>query len=170
MQCVYYTGVKLRFFTLLLLTVFIASCDRGSKPRVAPDFTVRDSDRTVALKDLKGKPIVLNFWASYCVPCIQEMPSLMQLQKRMGPKITVLAISVDFDGDAYHKFLRKHNIDFLTVWDPEKKTSDLYGTVLFPETYIIDAAGRIRRKIISNANFMDPDLLDFLSRLSESNT
>jgi cytochrome c biogenesis protein CcmG/thiol:disulfide interchange protein DsbE len=169
MEWVYYTGVKLSIVALLLLAILIGGCDRGSKPRLigdpAPDFTVRDSDRTVALHDLKGKPVVLNFWASYCIPCIQEMPSLTQLQRRMGSNITILAVSVDEDSNAYHKFLRDHQIDLLTVWDPAKKSSDLYGTVLFPETYIIDASGRVRRKIVGREDFTSPDIVDYLKQL-----
>ena len=131
----------------------------------APDFTVRDSERTVSLHDLKGKPIVLNFWASYCAPCIKEMPSLTELQEQMGPKITVLAVSVDEEEAKYHKFLKDHNIHLLTVWDSRKKSMELYGTVLIPETYIIDAAGRVRRKLVSNADFTNPELIEYLNKL-----
>ncbi|HEV3038057.1 MAG TPA: TlpA disulfide reductase family protein [Candidatus Angelobacter sp.] len=169
MEWVYYTGVKLSFAALIVLSILVVGCDRGSKPRLigdpAPDFTVKDSDRTVSLHDLKGKPILLNFWASYCVPCIQEMPSLTQLQRQMGRNLTILAVSVDEDQEAYHKFLRDHQIDLLTVWDPAKKTPELYGTVQFPETYIIDAAGRVRRKIVSAADFTSPEIVNYLNHL-----
>lgn len=109
--------------------------------------------------------MVLNFWASYCVPCIKEMPSLVELQQEMGSKITVLAVSVDEDAAKYHKFLRDHNINLLTVWDPEKKSSDLYGTVQFPETYIIDAAGRVRRKMWNAVEFTSPAVIEYLNKL-----
>ena len=91
----------------------------------APDFTVQDSDRTVALHDLHGKVIVLNFWTSWCEPCIVEMPSLMQLQKQMAPKVIVVGISTDEDDRAYHNFLRRYNIDFLTVRDPDRNLVEL---------------------------------------------
>ena len=73
------------------------------------------------------------------------MPSLTRLQQQMGSKITVLAVSVDEEEAKYHKFLKDHDIHLLTVWDSQKKSMELYGTVLLPETYIIDAAGRVRR-------------------------
>jgi len=126
---------------------------------------VRDSQRTVSLHDLKGKPIILNFWASYCLPCIKEMPSLAQLQQDMGSKITVLAVSVDEEEAAYHKFLRDHKINLLTVWDPQKKSSELYGTVMYPETYVIDSAGRVRRKIVGQENFTSSGFVDYLNSL-----
>jgi cytochrome c biogenesis protein CcmG/thiol:disulfide interchange protein DsbE len=169
MEWVYYTGVKLSFAALIVVSVLVAGCDRGSKPRLigdpAPDFTVQDSDRKVSLHDLKGKPILLNFWASYCVPCIREMPSLTQLQRRMGRNLTILAVSVDEDPDAYHKFLRDHQIELLTVWDPAKKSPALYGTQMFPETYIIDASGTVRRKVVGQEDFNSPEMVNYLNHL-----
>lgn len=161
--------MRLAFAAILVSMMLLSACNTEPHPRLigspAPDFTIKDSDRTVSLHDLKGKPVVLNFWASYCVPCIEEMPSLVELQREMGSKITVLAVSVDEDQAKYHKFLRDHNINLLTVWDPEKKSSDLYGTVQFPETYIIDAAGRVRRKMWNTVDFTRPDVIEYLNKL-----
>ena len=75
----------------------------------APDFTVTDSEHTVSLHDYRGKIVVLNFWSAHCAPCIAEMPSLVQLQKRMGDKITVLGVAVDTENDDYHAFLRNQS-------------------------------------------------------------
>ncbi|HEX4604025.1 MAG TPA: TlpA disulfide reductase family protein, partial [Candidatus Angelobacter sp.] len=81
----------------VLLAIALAGftgCNDQPKLRMigstAPDFTVKDSDRTVSLHDYRGKIVVLNFWSAHCAPCIAEMPSLVQLQKRMGDKITVV--------------------------------------------------------------------------------
>lgn len=158
------------FPALLCFALLLGACNSGPRPRLiggpAPDFTLKDSDRSVALHDLKGKPVVLNFWASYCAPCIKEMPSLVQLQQEMGPKITVLAVSVDDDERKYHKFLLDHNItNLLTVMDPQKKSPDLYGTVQYPETYIIDASGTVRRKLWNAVDFTSPDIVEYLSKM-----
>lgn len=163
-------GVRtLALITLIPLSLLFTGCSTTPHPRLigspAPDFTVKDSDRTVSLHDFKGKPVVLNFWFSSCPPCIVEMPSLTRLQQQMGSKITVLAVSVDEDEAKYHKFLRDHNINLLTVWDPGKKSSDLYGTVQFPETYIIDAAGRVRRKMWNSVDFTGRDVIEYLNQL-----
>jgi peroxiredoxin len=93
------------------------------------------------------------------------MPSLTQLQRRMGANLTILAVSVDEDQNAYHKFLRDHQIDLLTVWDRAKKTPELYGTVQFPETYIIDSSGIVRRKIVNAADFTSPEIVNYLNHL-----
>ncbi|HET8826321.1 MAG TPA: TlpA disulfide reductase family protein [Terriglobales bacterium] len=171
----------MRFQTLALLLLLIVSataCYHGSKPsaidRPAPDFKVQDSDRTVSLDQFKGKVVVLNFWASWCPPCVEELPSLMQMQTDLKNKgVVVLGISVDADGGDYEKFLKDHNVNFLTVRDPGRQTktevfaevSAKYGTYVFPETYIIDRNGVLRRKLIGAVNFTQPEMLEYLSRL-----
>jgi cytochrome c biogenesis protein CcmG, thiol:disulfide interchange protein DsbE len=157
---------------VLLATLILLStgCYRGSRPTrigaAAPDFTVQDADRKVALADLRGKVVVLNFWATWCAPCVEEMPSLVQLQQRFKDKgVTVVGISIDADGDAYHKFLKDYKIDFLTVRDPDQKTSNLYGSFKWPETYIIDRNGVVRRKFIGAVEWSQPEIVDFLSKL-----
>jgi cytochrome c biogenesis protein CcmG, thiol:disulfide interchange protein DsbE len=131
----------------------------------APDFTVKDSDRTVALRDFRGKIVVLNFWAAHCEPCVEEMPSLGQLQRRMGSKIVVLGVGVDTTEKDYHSFLREHNIDFLTVRDADKSTYLLYGATGYPETTIIDSAGTVRRKFVGPINWTNPEIVEYLNRL-----
>jgi cytochrome c biogenesis protein CcmG, thiol:disulfide interchange protein DsbE len=168
-------------FGLLLTLVFVSTaCYQGSKPsgidRPAPEFTVRDSDRTVSLNQFRGKIVVLNFWASWCPPCVDELPSLMQLQTALQDKgVVVLGVSVDAEAADYQKFLKDHNVNFLTVRDPgeQNKTntgvvapvSSKYGTYRFPETYIIDRNGVLRRKLIGAANFTQPEIIEYLSRL-----
>jgi len=154
---------------LLLATALIAGCDRGSKPTLvgspAPDFTVEDADRKVSLHDLKGKIVVLNFWATWCPPCTEEMPSLVKMQKQMKNNVVVLAVSVDDDERSYHNFLKKNNVDLLTVRDPQQKSNELYGTIKFPETYIIDQSGILRRKFIGAVDWTRPDVIEYLNKL-----
>ena len=152
----------------MALLAFVG-CNTGPSPRMigdkAMDFTVRDSDRTVSLHDYRGKLVILNFWATWCVPCVEEMPSLVRLQKEMGPKVTVLAVSIDEDEAAYHRFLRQYNVDLLTVRDPAQKASEVYGTTGWPETFIIDSSGTIRRKFAGPANWTSPEIVDYLNKL-----
>ena len=131
----------------------------------APDFTVQDTDRKVSLHDYRGKIVVLNFWSAHCAPCIAEMPSLVQLQKRMGDKITVVGVAVDTENDEYHAFLRKHGIDFLTVLDSAKSSYNLYGATGYPETTIIDRNGRVLRKFVFAVNWTSPEIVDYLQKL-----
>ena len=160
-----------RGFRLWLLGVLfvLAACNRGSQPalvnQIAPDFTVKDSDRTVALRDFHGKVIVLNFWATWCPPCIEEMPSLTAMQARLRDRVNVVAVSVDEDVEAYNRFLRDNNIQLLTVRDPQRKSNHLYGTDKFPETYIIDRSGILRRKFIGPVEWTSPEIIEYLNKL-----
>src|SRR5579862_6421773 len=106
----------------------LAACYSGTRPprigTAAPNFTVQDSDRKLTLSDYHGKTVVLNFWATWCPPCVEEMPSLIQMQQRMKDKgVVVLAVSLDEDESAYHKFLRDHGVNVITVRDPAMKSS-----------------------------------------------
>ena len=153
-----------------LLIVLLAGCYSGSRPphigSNAPDFTVQDSDRKITLSELRGKVVVLNFWATWCAPCIEELPSLVNLQQKMSNKgITVLAVSVDQDESLYRRFVQDHNVNLLTVRDANQKSNNLYGTFKFPETYIIDRNGVMRRKFIGPVDWATPEVADFLSKL-----
>jgi cytochrome c biogenesis protein CcmG/thiol:disulfide interchange protein DsbE len=159
-----------RYIVLLTLLLGLAGCYSGTKPTrigtAAPDFVVQDSDRKVALHDYKGQIVVLNFWATWCGPCVQEMPSLIQMSKEVKSKgITVIGVSVDVDGAAYEKFLQQHGVTFLTVRDPEQKSSALYGTTGWPETFIIDKQGVLRRKFVGPVDWTDPQITQYLTSL-----
>jgi cytochrome c biogenesis protein CcmG, thiol:disulfide interchange protein DsbE len=133
---------------------------------MAPDFTVQDADRKVVLSQLRGQVVVLNFWATWCPPCVEELPSLIQMQDRMKEKgVTVLAVSIDVDADVYGRFIRERGLNLLTVRDPRQETSALYGTFGWPESYIIDRHGVLRRKLVGPVNWNSPELTEFLSKL-----
>jgi cytochrome c biogenesis protein CcmG/thiol:disulfide interchange protein DsbE len=155
-------------FVVLLSLLLVAGCDRGDHPtqvgRPAPDFTLDEGSRHLQLKSYRGKVVVLNFWASWCPPCIEEIPSLNRLQRRM-PQLVVLGVDVDEDPNAYRQFLAEHQVDFTTIRDPERRSNLLYGTIRFPESYVIDRDGRIRRKFISAQDWTSPEILDYLSHL-----
>src|SRR5215475_6577066 len=134
----YYIRVRrIAYFACLsliaLLLALLSACYNGTRPprigTAAPDFTVQDSDRTLKLSDYHGQIVILNFWATWCAPCVEEMPSLVEMQRRMKSKgITVVAVSVDVDQGAYNQFVKDHNINVLTVRDVAQKSSALYGT------------------------------------------
>jgi peroxiredoxin len=151
-------------------TLMLAGCYSNSRPArigtAAPDFTVRDGDRAVTLSQLKGQVVVLNFWATWCPPCIEEMPSLVQMQQRMKARgVTVLAVSVDVDQSNYERFLREHNVNLLSVRDGNNESNALYGTFKFPETYVIDRSGVVRRKFIGAVDWTEPDVIEYLGKL-----
>jgi cytochrome c biogenesis protein CcmG, thiol:disulfide interchange protein DsbE len=151
---------------LFLLT----GCYSGSRPKLvgdtAKDFTLQDSDRTVSLNQFRGQVVVLNFWATWCPPCVEELPSLMNMQERMkGRGVVVVGVSIDTDSTAYHRFLKERGINFLTVQDPGKTVPEMYGTTGWPETFIIDRQGLVRRKFIGAVDWSTPEVTEFLSKL-----
>ena len=157
-----------RIAVLLLLLLPFAGCDRGDHPRTmdkpAPDFTVSDGSHTVHLADYRGKVVLLNFWATWCAPCLEELPSLQALQQQL-PQVVVLAVSVDENPDAYRQFLEQHPLNLLTVEDTERHVNALYGTSLFPETYVIDRRGVIRRKFVNAKDWTNPEIVNYLTHL-----
>ena len=133
----------------------------------APDFSVTASNgKTITPKNFGGKLLILNFWATWCPPCVEETPSLIELSRIMGPKgLVVLAVSVDSKKDAYDKFLKRFNVPFPTFFDPEQKINVSYGSVAYPETYLIDPSGKVIEKIIGPENWTGPQMLDHINGL-----
>jgi peroxiredoxin len=122
----------------------------------APDFSITaDNGRVISTSNFGGKLLVLNFWATWCEPCIVEIPSLNAFQKRLADKgVVVVAISIDKDEKAYRDFLNQIKVSFLTARDPDNKINADYGTLKVPETYIIDSKGKVLRKVISAQDWM----------------
>ena len=161
-----------RYFAALALSACLLAigCNTGSRPQhvgsAAKDFSLQDSDRKVNLNQFRGQVLVLNFWATWCPPCVEELPSLMNMQDRLrGRGVVVLGVSIDVDQSAYHRFLKERNVNFLTVLDPEQKVAGMYGTSGWPETYIIDRQGVLRRKFIGPVDWNSPEVVQFLSKL-----
>ncbi len=91
---------------------------------------------------------------------------MMNMQERMrGKGVTVLGVSIDVDSDAYHRFLKLRNVNFLTVRDPEQKVATMYGTTGWPESYVIDREGVLRRKFVGAVDWNSPEVMDFLGKL-----
>ena len=131
----------------------------------APDFTITaDNGRTVSLSNFGGKLLVLNYWASWCGPCAEETPSLSKFAEEYASKgVVVLGVSVDRDPQAYQRFLQKYAPTFLTA--RELKTHEEFGTYMYPETYIINAQGRVLQKIAEPKDWTSPEVTQIIDSL-----
>jgi cytochrome c biogenesis protein CcmG, thiol:disulfide interchange protein DsbE len=127
----------------------------------APGFSVTtDRGQKIALDNFGGKVLVLNFWATWCPPCISELPSLNAMAGELKDSgVVVLGISVDKDEAAYQRFLKKVKLNFETSRDPKAEISSEYGTFKYPETYIIGRDGKVLEKFIADRDWMDPQIL-----------
>jgi peroxiredoxin len=131
----------------------------------APAFSVKtDAGPVVSAPNFGGKLLVLNFWATWCPPCVQETPSLSQLARDYaGRGVVVLGISVDASDSAYRAFLQKYDPRFLTA--REARIHRDYGTFMYPETYIVDSTGKVLRKYEEAVDWSSPKVRAYLDSL-----
>jgi peroxiredoxin len=155
---------------MLLLFVFASPSYRqgeaGIAGKVAPEFSFVLHGQPATLASLRGEIVVLNFWATWSPPCVEETPSLNYLQSKIGSQGgVVLGVSVDDDPAAYEQFLRDQHVVFPTFRDTSKSINLRYGTTVFPETYIIGRDGRILRKIIGPQDWDSEELSGYVRSL-----
>jgi cytochrome c biogenesis protein CcmG, thiol:disulfide interchange protein DsbE len=137
----------------------------------AEDFAFQLNGKPTHLSDLRGKVVVLNFWGSWCPPCIEETPALNRLQQHIASRnALVLAVAADEDQATYEKFLRDHGVIFKTYRDPathdnRSPIAESYGTTMVPETYIIGRDGKIQRKIIGMQEWDSPEMLAYFDSI-----
>ena len=134
----------LTFIGILCLTAFpVCATQKGE---TAPDFTLRDLDgRNIRLSDYRGKLVLVNFWATWCVPCKLEMPSLEKLYQRFkSNSFEMFPISNDMFGEkVVRPYVAIKNFSFPVLVDPLLKVSNRYGVVTLPTTYLIDPEGNV---------------------------
>lgn len=159
---------RLLTIAALVPLAFAPGCDRGAHPtqtgQPAPDFNVADGSTSIHLASYRGKVVLLNFWWSQCGPCIEELPSLEELHHD-NPSIAILAVSIDEDPDSYTHFLVRHHMDLTTVRDPNQSAAKVFHTDMWPETYIIDRQGFIRRKFVGATDWSTPEIRAYLKSL-----
>lgn len=151
----------------LTLTGFSSAAPRENKVRLdllAPDFVLTNQkDQVVRLEDFRGKPIVLNFWASWCGPCRSEFPGLHTVWLRNSGLVEFLAVAISEPRDTSLRFMRDNKYTFTVLTDPSqnqntettKAVANRYGIEAIPTTYFIDANGIVRRTVIGGMNTLD---------------
>lgn len=122
------------------------------------------------LSKYHGQVVLLNFWASWCAPCIQEMPDLEELAREMkGLPFSLVALSSDDSWDAIHKVIGQRDLNMQIYRDPQgaKKQQMIYGTEKLPETYVIDKKGRVRLRFINVQPWKDEGIRGYLEWLAQ---
>jgi len=160
---------------LVLLALFVApGCNKKLEPAVegkpAPDFTLKDlSGRPVQLSSLKGKVVLVNFWATWCPPCREEVPSMLKMNQALqGKPFQWLAVSIDEGGkDAVLDFMKKSGAVMPALLDTDGAVSRRYGTTGVPETFVIDTKGVIMKKVVGGMDWSSPEVLAALEDLGK---
>ena len=134
----------------------------------APEFSVPAiPSGTLDFKNYRGQVVVLNFWATWCPPCVEETPSLERFAEKMRDQgVMVISVSVDEDAKTLEGFIQKFHLSFPVGRDPARSLAARYGTFLFPETYIFDRRGRLAEKIPNAADWDDPRIQEFVRGLA----
>ena len=137
----------------------------------APRFTLQALDgSSLSLNQFRHQVLVLNFWATWCPPCVEETPSLEKFAMETKPLgVQVVGVSVDEDPAALSKFVAAYHLSYPVARDPQQALSARYGTFKFPETYIIDRNGRVAEKIIGAIDWQDPRIIAFVKSLTPQN-
>jgi peroxiredoxin len=135
---------------------------------LAPNFTFPDlNGQKVSLSDHRGKVVLVNIWATWCLPCREEMPSMQKLYERFkGESFEILAVSIDATGrEAVAPFMRELNLTFPALLDPKGNIKLLYGTTGVPESFIIDKDGILAERIIGPLDWATPKVFRFFQDL-----
>jgi thiol-disulfide isomerase/thioredoxin len=122
----------------------VAAKAKPETPVVAPSFTLASDAGTVSIDSLRGRAVLVDFWASWCGPCRKSFPWMKTMNEKYGAKgLTIIAIDVDKDRAAGDKFLSEFPSPFVVAYDPEGKVAEQYNVAAMPSSYVIDRTGKI---------------------------
>ena len=168
--------MNLRFITgpvVLIILVISAFAGIGSAEKEdklsAPDFTLKTlGNKKESLKDLRGKYVFLNFWATWCGPCIDEMPSMEKLYQKFKNKknFEMLAVSIDKGGaDTVRRFVTENKLTFTILLDSDSGVAAAYGVTGIPSTYLIDPHGYVINRAVGARDWGTKDSIEFFEKM-----
>lgn len=169
---------RIFFLFIVCLSISLSACSRSQSPKAvtsakenstAPDISVvaLSTGKPLKLSDLKGKVVLLNFWATWCPPCREEIPSMMKLNSIMTDKpFQMIAVSIDEGGkQAIESFFKQTGFSLPTFLDEGGASSKVYGITGVPETFVINKQGIIVKKIVGGAAWDSPEVVTYLEGL-----
>jgi thiol-disulfide isomerase/thioredoxin len=139
-------STKLHCLFAVVAMVLNVAASASTRVGAAPDFTLKSrSGENIKLSELKGEVVMVNFWASWCGPCREEMPKLEQMYKRYQSRgLTVIGVNVEQDARVAERMLNDIPVSFPILFDPHNKVGELYGINVMPSTFLLDRDGTVR--------------------------
>ena len=139
----------------------------SAQPLPAPEVSLADpTGQTVGLSALRGKPVLVNLWATWCEPCLREMPSLERLQSRLGERVAVLAVSEDRGNKSVEPFIAKLGLKLVKIYiDPKSEVGHAFGARGLPTSFLIDREGKVLGRVEGAAEWDSPKILGVLEPL-----
>jgi peroxiredoxin len=141
----------------------------SAEGKAASDFTLKDlQGKDIRLADLAGKVVLLNFWATWCPPCREEIPSMVKLNAVMaGKPFQMLCVAIDDGGKAdVDAFLARQKVTLPALLDPTSEVAKQYGITGVPESFVIDKTGKIVKKVVGGLDWNSPEVVTFLTDLA----
>jgi peroxiredoxin len=160
---------KLLLITLALLLIAVpsAAVHRVQIGKPAPDFSLPSlGGKKVSLSEFKGKAVFLNFWATWCPPCKEEMPSMEKVyREQKGRGFEILAVSIDKGTTEIEAFKKEHGLTFTILHDPEMKVAAVYELAFVPTTYLIDRSGNVVHRETQYRDWADVESRKLLEKI-----
>jgi peroxiredoxin len=134
-----------------------------------PEITLGTVDgKPAKLSDYRGKIVIVNFWASWCNPCVEEFPSMMKLMSQFSKDVVVFAVSEDDNQDDIRAFMKAMGLPkpgFEIVWDEKKENMKAWGVEKVPETFLVGRDGKLIRKVLGIENWANEDAVSYFKML-----
>lgn len=175
-----------RLLVIIILISIFTACNKGEKqpindvyfnagiksispPILAPNFDLKNLEgKNINLSDYQGKVVVMNFWAHWCGPCIEEMPSINNLyNKTKDLDVEIITINLGEGPDIVEPYILENNFNFTVLLDQKKSVADLYGIRSIPSTFIIDKKGNLVAQKLGAYQWDNPQLLEIIRGLAE---
>jgi peroxiredoxin len=155
--------------TVAMFGVFLWLRTPSTAP-VAPDFILPDlSGKTIRLQDLRGKVVIVNLWATWCTPCVAEMPTLETLWKAMaGKDLVLLAVNQDEATDGVRDWVDGRELTFPVLLDPHAQVAHEWGVTGYPETFVVDRTGRIVHHHVGFRDWSEPEIVAAIELLLQT--
>jgi thiol-disulfide isomerase/thioredoxin len=134
------------------------------------DFVGTDiKGRKISLEIFQGKPIIVNFWASWCAPCIEEFPSMVKLIEELKGEVALVAVSQDSSEEEMRAFLKAFpkgdNPNIYVIWDEDRSIGANYSADRLPESFVADSEHKLVRKIVGSIDWATPEAIEYMKSL-----